>query len=100
MKKVTIVPGQTLIDIALQELGDAATLFEVAQYNDRSITDDLAAGDVLTVPDYALDRRAIVSTFANLANRPASGITTASETDGIFGEGIEFWSIELDFVIQ
>jgi len=46
-----VLPGQTLFDIAIQELGSAEGAFELAVLNGLNITDDLVPGQELILPD-------------------------------------------------
>jgi hypothetical protein len=90
--------GQTLLDIAAQELGDASRAFEIAVLNNKSITDALTAGEQYICPVPALKVRDVLPVFLNEGNIPAS--------DDISGdiiskdEGVEYWGIENDFIIQ
>lgn len=97
MKVVTVLYGQTLIDIAIQELGDAARVFEIAELNDISLTDDLEAGSTLLVPDWEKSKRSIVQLFTDPANAPASADTDSLSNKN---EGIDYWVLENDFVVQ
>lgn len=93
MKTSNIIqPGQTLLDIALQELGDVSRANEIAIMNGISITDDLQPGTSLLLPDPSGVARFIFNLFKDRGNIPASAI--------IKEEGIEFWAIEKDFVVQ
>lgn len=101
MKEVIVAAGQTLIDIAVQELGDATRIFEVAELNGRGITDIITAGEVLKVPVYAVDKKRIVNVFSDPANKPASDKNQGFVVDEDSGlEGIEIWAIEDDFIVQ
>lgn len=93
-----IIFGQTLLDIAAQELGDTTRAFEIATLNNMSITDDLIAGQVLFIPDADSKKAGIIRLFADKANAPASAdIAGAMKSKN---EGVEFWKIENDFIIQ
>jgi hypothetical protein len=48
---VVVSAGQSLIDVCLQQLGDVAALFELADANGLTITSPLHAGQLLTVPE-------------------------------------------------
>jgi hypothetical protein len=98
MKNVPVLYGQTIIDIAIQELGDGNRAFELAQLNNISISDDLNAGQVIVVPDYDLANRYLVQLFSNPSNKPASGDNLSS---GVLADvGIGYWALEVDFVVQ
>jgi hypothetical protein len=97
MRIVKVLAGQTLVDIAIHYLGDAARALEVATLNELNTTDELTSGQQLIVPDTALDKQGTVAFFQNSAFAPASGIT---DEDSSVGEGIGWWEIENDFVVQ
>jgi hypothetical protein len=93
-----VLSGQTIIDMAVQELGDASRAFELAVLNGLSLTDDLSVGQVLSIPDAAKEQRSTVQMFKDKANAPAS-----ADKEGLMigkEDGIEFWAIEKDFEVQ
>lgn len=96
MATVKILEGQTLFDIAVQELGDAERVMEIATFNDISITEDLLPGSFIQVPAYDLTKRGIVNLFSRMCIKPASGGITVTEKN----EGIDYWEIEKDFIVQ
>lgn len=95
MKEVKVEYGQTLVDIAIQELGDASRAFELAVLNNVNVSDDITPGSLVKVPDVSIDKTSIAKVFNNPALKPASGIAITEEE-----EGIEFWTIEDDFVVS
>jgi len=48
--QVTVKQGQNIFDVAMQTAGSISAAFALAMLNGAGITDDLAIGDVLTVP--------------------------------------------------
>lgn len=98
MKTVKILHGQTLIDIAVQEMGDASKAIALAALNEINVTDRLVAGETIEVPDYDKSNRSIVNLFADDANKPASDLS-GNETSDV-PSGIGYWYIENDFVVQ
>jgi len=98
-EKVTVVtaqPGQTWVDMVLQQLGDEHKLFDLVDLNGTGITDDLIPGTVIECPAYDLDKKAIINILQ--VKRPASEkIIPPGEPQP---EGIEYWAIELDFVVS
>ena len=100
MNKVTVSYGQTWIDIAMQELGDVERVLELVLLNGRSLTDELKAGEVLSVPDYDPSKRRLIQLFSSSVNKPASGESLTASNDVSIGEGIEFWAIENDFIVS
>ena len=98
MKSVKILDGQTLVDIAIQELGDGERVMELATLNEMNITDDLVSGEYVDVPEYDKSKRSMVNLFKDDANKPASGMYP---TPGVLPQqGIGYWIIETDFVVQ
>jgi hypothetical protein len=51
MVEIKVSEGQSLIDISLWMLGGADALYALADANGLAITDTVAAGQVLVVPD-------------------------------------------------
>jgi hypothetical protein len=98
MKVVKVLYGQTISDIAVQELGDAERSMELAALNGMSVTDDLSATSTLLVPDYDTTKRNIVQLFSDQANAPASADVSGDNTALL--EGIGYWYLENDFVVQ
>lgn len=54
--KVTVLPEQTLSDIAIQEYGDTRAVVLLAQTNAIGITDTLVPGSILEAPEAVYDR--------------------------------------------
>lgn len=103
MANYIVQSRQNLLDIALQQCGTMEAAYEMADLNGMNLTDDLPVGSALTLP--AADLFANTSKILQhyIANRivPATAINQQNINtilDG--GEGIEFWGIEYDFVVQ
>ena len=73
MKTVIVSDGQTMLDIALQECGAVAAAFDLADANNLRITDPLAAGLTLTVPESAAARADLVAYYAARRHRVNTG---------------------------
>ena len=95
MQSVTVKDGQTLYDIAVQQLGSATYVFDLAQLNGLAITDEIVSGQVLLLPDVAFEDQATVDYFTKPLY-PASG---DANTDVILG-GIGYMQIETNFVVS
>ena len=79
MTKTTIITeGQSLLDVAIQELGSVAALFDLADAAGLAITDVLTPGRVLEVPASAATRPELVSYFAGRAYRVNTGDVPAT----------------------
>lgn len=98
MKRIQTLNGQTLVDIAIQELGDADRVFEIATMNGLSLTDELEPGRVLMVPEPAREMKSTVQIFQDKAFAPASADAAGDmETKQ---EGIGYWIIGNDFKVS
>ncbi len=97
MDNVKVLDGQSLFDIALQRCGGIQAVFELADMNGLSITDQLEAGSEMEVPEAT--NREVLSYYTAKGIRPATDATT-SAMDSLRDEGIDFWAIAVDFVVQ
>lgn len=91
MRKATVKAGQNLGDIAVQYCGDHQAIFELARLNNLSVTDDVAAGSVLILPDVVEKRVRRVYVDGNYY--------PATDSENI-NEGIGYWGIEIDFIVS
>lgn len=98
---INVLTGQSLFDLAMQELGSVEGVFELAEKADVSLTDELAVGVLLNVPVDPLDRQVVDYYKAN-GITPATAITKDNTSGGgdISMEGIEFWAVEYDFIVS
>lgn len=96
---ITVTSRQSVLDIALQHCGSLEAAFDIAQSNGISLTDDLTTGQSMSVPDATDAEMAQHYGVNNIC--PATAITQ-DEINAILatGEGIEFWGIEYDFIVQ
>ena len=83
--------NQSIFDIAIQHSGSVESAFDIAIENNLSVTDE-STTDVLS--PVILDQR-MVEKYKADRHLPATG-----NTDFDNEEGINFWAIELDFIIQ
>lgn len=98
-KQITILENQRVIDIAMQELGDVEMIFDLALLNGVSVTDDLSAGTLFTVPDFDKTKRATVNLFLKKGVEPASADATITRPSLPPG-GIGFMQIANDFKVS
>ena len=92
---IVVQARQSLPDIALQECGSFETVLALARRNDLSVTDDLAAGQTVTVLPEDIASKRVVERLAAQGVKPATAITE----DIPFG-GIGYMGIEVDFVVN
>ena len=92
-----VLQGQTLIDIAIQELGSAEGAYGLAALNGLSVTDELVPGLELQLP--TVTNKSISDYYTNKGIKPATYITANTilpENEG----GVEFWAIETEFLVS
>ncbi|MBO7438243.1 MAG: hypothetical protein J6U21_01035 [Bacteroidales bacterium] len=95
--KVTAAYKQTLLDIALQTGGTAESAMELALINSRSLSDELEAGNQITLPDTPQNRQMVKYYDVNNI-LPATGLKP--ENSGIVYGGINYMGIEIDFIVS
>jgi len=98
MQSIPVSEGQTLLDIALQGCGDLTRVFDIAGLNNLDVTSDLLIGSRLLAPEPLVDKTYFVELFAVPYNKPKSADNDVARTKG--REGISFWVIGDDFIVQ
>lgn len=94
MQTIEVSEGQCLTDIAMHYLGDAERVFEIMELNGlEELSVELVPETKLIVPDRDPEKDYVVKSFGE-RHIPAS--MEEVEID----EGIDFWIIEDDFVVQ
>lgn len=93
--KVTTQEGQNLMDLAIQHLGDQSGVFDLAMKNDVSMTDPVAPGTKLDLPD-VIDNQ-VTGYFAEKQLFPA---TNNAESEILTVGGIGYMGIEIDFIVS
>lgn len=96
MQSITVGNRQTLLDMAMQHAGSSEAAFAMCVQNDVPITKVYAAGTILPAP--VIINEDVVTLYLTEKAKPAS-IISSPETDNIF-EGIGYWYIEDDFIVQ
>lgn len=64
MKKVTVLEGQNILDICLQEYGSVEGLVQLAKDNNMRVDADLYTGQVLLIDETKIVDSRIVAHFA------------------------------------
>lgn len=92
MSKAVVQAGQNIGDIAVQYCGSHEAVFEIARLNNLSVTDEVAAGVEILIPD-VYDKR-VRRFYVEGGYFPATS-DEISELEG----GIGFWTIGVDFCV-
>ena len=96
---VRIAANQSLFDISIQQCGGIEAVFEIAEQNGLSITDRLIAGSTIEISEDTMIDKTIIDYYQMKGIKPATDVT-ASAMDGLRDEGIDFWAVAVDFVVQ
>jgi hypothetical protein len=94
MRKANILNHQSLIDFALHRSGSVDAFFNLAFINGYSLTDDITPGTELLLGEIVDFKNQ--QYFQNSIYKPTTGLISAPDLAG----GIEFWAIEMDFIIS
>ncbi len=97
-KESKVITKQSLLDVAIQQCGDATAVFNLAVLNGLSVTDDLKVGQIIEsneVVDVDVEK------YYRLRNiKPATAFSDADKVLTAKNEGIGYWAIEVDFIVQ
>lgn len=96
--QVIVNSRQTLFDLMIQECGSIENVFPVALRNELSITDDLHVGQQIEITPGDISQKRVASYLAARNIRPATALTSASES--ISPGGIGYMAVEIDFIIS
>jgi len=88
--------GQAWVDIALQQLGTEERLFELCDLNAVGITETLVANTTIVSPEVDPKLKRVVNLLKE--HKPCSIKVNAPGAED--EEGIEFWAIEMDFLVS
>lgn len=99
VKQVPVMEGQTIADLAIQQLGSIEALFDLAKLNGFGVTNVLFSGQLL---DYSLTPvdQAVLKTYTDNGYKPASATTVAGQGQPDQLTGIDYWIIESDFIVS
>lgn len=97
--KTTILHHQSLLDLAIQHTGTAENAFDLALQNNRSITDDLEAGESIEFTAYGIQQnKDILNYYSAKRLQPATAVIMLPEEERL--EGIGYWTISVDFKVS
>lgn len=94
MRPIAVETNQNILDVCLQVYGTLDALFDLALENNMGITDDIQAGQTM---QYTQNSNPIAAYYAGRNHRPA---TQHNDDHLHILEGIDYWAIEIDFVVQ
>jgi hypothetical protein len=97
---ITALNNQSLFDLAVQCTGSIENTFLIAQANNLSITDLLVSGSQLVIPAEVIVNSDIKNYFDKNKIHPATGTTDGTEDGEQELEGISYWIINKNFIVQ
>ena len=98
--EIIVLNSQSLFDIAIQHTGNVMNAFLIAQANNLSITAPLVAGSKLVIPGTIVLDKDIKGYYDAKKIQPATGTTEGTENGEELLEGISYWIINKNFVVQ
>lgn len=98
--KIIVLHNQSLFDVALQHSGSIDSIFEIILANDLSLTDEVKAGQTLTIPDVILKDKDILGYYQAKKIQPATAFSTEDKQILERLEGISIWAINIDFIVS
>lgn len=98
--EITVLHNQSLFDIAIQHTGIVENAFAIAQANNFSITTFLESGSKLVIPGTLEINKEVKGYYDAKKIQPATGTTDGTENGEELLEGISYWIINKNFVVQ
>lgn len=98
--EIIVLHHQSLLDLAIQHTGVVENAFDLALANNRSLTDELAAGDWLIANSQELKtNKDILSYYQAKKLQPATGVShTGNQINQ--PQGIDYWAISYGFIVS
>lgn len=97
-RKTTVMAGQGLPDIVVQELGTMELSMQVAADNDMALTDTLSPGDVVAIDEELRAEGRVTDEMRLKGAVPATSVSAADES--FIRGGINYMGIEIDFIVS
>ena len=99
VKAILIFPGQTLADMAIQQLGSVEAIFALANLNGLSISDEIMPGQTLNYSLTPYDKN-VYKLYQDKKLKPASAVSKPGQETPVDLEGIGYWIIQKDFIVS
>lgn len=95
---IVVLHHQSLLDLAIQHTGSVENAFLLALSNGKSLTDDLTAGEELSLEN-AQNNKDILSYYQSKKLQPATAFSQNRE-DIIAVQGVGHWAIQGNFIVS
>lgn len=96
---VVVLSGQTLLDLAIQEVGGLEAVFQLSLLNGLSITSTLAGGQQIQYSVKPVNKK-ILKAYKDNKWKPASGATMPGQQAPEVLSGVGYWAIGFDFIVS
>lgn len=96
--KIKINDNQSPFDVAVQHGGSVEAAFQWAIENNLSVTDELQKGEEYSSPEVTVKK--VQQEFSAKNWIPATMATTDDEGGELLLEGIGYWAIGTDFIVN
>lgn len=96
--EIIVLPNQSLFDISVQHTGNVENSFIIALSNNLTVTDHLQVGSKITIPASVDTNKRIYTNYVINNNQPASARISDLNIKPL--EGIGYWEIDNDFIVQ
>ena len=93
-----ILHNQSFLDLGIQHTGSVENAFVLALQNGKSLTDDLVAGEQLSLKN-TKNNKDILSYYQSKKLQPATGVSHTG-CSSLQLQGIGYWVISNDFKIS
>ena len=97
---VTVLHNQSLFDISIRYTGIIENAFKIAVANGSSLTDELEPGTQLIIPADVEMNNDVVSYFSAKGIQPATGFEFDDIEITPELEGISYWILNKNFIVQ
>lgn len=98
--EITILHNQSLFDIAIQHTADVTNAFLIAVANGICVTDYLSPGTGLIIPTNVVIDKDILNYYNAKGIQPATAYNYVTGEIPERLEGIGYWSITTEFIIN
>lgn len=95
---IVVLHNQSFLDLAIQHTGSVENAFILALQNGKSLTDDLVAGEQLSLEN-PKNNKDILSYYQSKKLQPATGVSHMGSSS-LQLQGIGYWVISNDFKIS
>ena len=95
---IVVLHHQSFLDLAIQHTGSVENAFLLALSNGKSLTDDLTAGEQLSLEN-AQNNKDILSYYQSKKLQPATGVSRTGDSS-LQLQGIGYWVISNDFKVS